>query len=110
MAELEVTEECTVTNSQFVVRESFKTFEELKPRLLSIKKENFVELWKRDCRTIAAARKRGIDRPLNPSLKYYDIKCCSIHGGQAFKPRGAGKRSTLRANKARFLKIRAAPH
>ena len=94
MAELEVAEECVVTESQFIVGESFKTFEELEAKIAQYKKENFVKLWKRDCRTIAAAHKRGIDRPLNPSLKYYDIKYCCIHGGQTFKPRGAGKRST----------------
>ncbi len=74
--------------AQFSVGETFESFEQL------FKKENFVELWKRDTRTIAAARKRGVDRPLSPCLKYYEVKYCCVHGGQAFKPRGQGQRCT----------------
>ena len=72
----------------------FASIEELEAKIELFKKDNFVELWKRDSRTIAAARKRGVDRPLSPRLKYYEVKYCCVHGGQAFKPRGQGQRCT----------------
>ena len=79
---------------EFVLGETFPSFLELEKKIGRYKKEKFVELWRRDARTIAAARKKGIDRHLSESLKYYEIKYCCVHGGQAFKPRGEGKRST----------------
>ena len=41
--------------AHFVIGETLESFEE------------FVELWRRDTRTIAAARKREVDRPTNAS-------------------------------------------
>ena len=49
--------------------DQFQSFDELS----AYKQANFVEFWKRDCRTIAAARKRGIERPLKAALRYHDI-------------------------------------
>ena len=95
MADLEVVHECTVgDSSEIVVGESFSSFEELQERIERYKQESFVELWRRDSRTIAAARKRGYDRPINSSLRYRDVKYCCVHGGQTFKPRGTGQRCT----------------
>ncbi len=76
----------------FTVGHTFSSFEELETALDRYKKKNYVDFWRRDSRTIAAAQKRGVDRPLNAELKYYEIKYCCIHGGQSFKSRGAGKR------------------
>ncbi len=59
---------------------------------LKVEEQAFVKLWRRDSRTISAARKRGIERPLKSDLKYYDLKYCCIHGGRSFKPRGNGSR------------------
>ena len=78
----------------FKLGEKFYSFDELEAKLDLYKKEAFVELWRRDCRTIEAARKRGVDRPLKPELKYFQLKYCCVHGGQKFKPRGDGKRLT----------------
>lgn len=77
----------------FSVGELFQTYKLLERKLDEYKKKNYVELWKRDARTIEAARKR-IDRPLKADLKYYEVKFCCIHGGQSFKPKGKGMRST----------------
>ena len=38
------------------------------------------------CHCIEAAKKRGVDRPLKPELKYFQLKYCCVHGGQKFKP------------------------
>ena len=80
---------CTLT-----IGEKFKNLEEFESKLEAFKKKAFVEYWRRDSRTICAARKRGIDRPLKAELKYYEVKYCCIHGGRSFKPRGTGSRCT----------------
>ena len=84
----------TLKEVSFSVGDTFQTFEEFESKLEAYKKERFVEFWRRDSRTIAAARKRGIDRPLKEELRYHELKYCCIHGGQAFKPRGKGNRSS----------------
>lgn len=71
--------------------DTFDTFEEFEAALEAYKKKAFVEFWRRDSRTIAAARERGIDRPLKAELKYHELKYCFIHGGQQFKARGKGQ-------------------
>ncbi len=76
------------------VGSKFSSFDELEIALESYKKSQYVEFWGRDSRTIAAAQKRGIARPVRTELKYYEIKYCCIHGGQAFKARGSGKRNS----------------
>lgn len=78
----------------FTVGEKFNSVEEFELKLEAYKKQAFVEFWRRDSRTIAAARKRGVDRPLKAELKYYDLKYCCVDGGRAFKPGGKGSRCT----------------
>ena len=78
----------------FKVGEKFKSIEEFEKKLDAFKKKEYVEFWRRDSRTIDAARKRGIDRPLKTELRYYEAKYCCIHGGRVFKPRGNGSRCT----------------
>ncbi len=58
------------------------------------KKENFVQLWKREARTIASAQKR-VERYMKPELKYYQLKYCCIHGGKRFRPGGSGLREPM---------------
>ena len=40
----------------------------------------FAEFRKRGSRTILGAGKRGVERPINPELKYYDVKYCCVFG------------------------------
>ncbi len=84
----------TSAQVKFCVGDKFSTFKELESAVESYKKQHFVDLWRRDSRTIEASRKRGVDRPLKAELKYFELKYCCIHGGQRFVPRGRGKRST----------------
>ena len=77
----------------FIVGERFETYEKLEEKLKKYKTKTFCELWKRDARTIEAARKR-MDRPLKTALRYYDLKFCCIHGGQTFRSKSKGIRST----------------
>jgi len=77
----------------FTVGELFESYDQLERKLEEYKQQKFVQFWKRDTRTIEAARKR-LDKPLKTDLKYYEVKFCCIHGGQAFKPKGKGRRNT----------------
>ena len=77
----------------FGVGDSFESFDALQTKIKVHEQARFVKFWKCDARTIEAAKK-CLDRPLNPALKYYELKFCCIHGGQNFKPKGKGQRST----------------
>ena len=77
----------------FAVGDTFESFDALVTKIKAYQQAKFVQFWRRDARTIEAAKKR-LDRYLNPSLKYYELKFCCIHGGQAFKPKGKGMRNT----------------
>lgn len=78
----------------FTVGEIFGTFEELQAKINEYEKANFVQLWKREARTIESAKNR-VDRHMKPELKYYQLKFCCIHGGKKFKPGGKGIRETM---------------
>ena len=64
----------------FTVGERFNFFDDVELRVKENEKSNYVQLWKRDSRTIQAAQ-RHMNRFLNEKLKYYEIVfCCStIH-------------------------------
>ena len=78
------------------VGDLFQSFEELKSKINEFCETNFVQLWMRDLRTLAAAAKRVPKKVdgVKSDLKYYDIKYCCIHGGQDFRPHGHGHRQT----------------
>ena len=77
----------------FAVGESFGTFEELEVKIKAYEQRHYVQLWKRDTRTVQAAQKR-LNSPLSERIKYYEVKYSCIHGGKNFKARGEGKRSS----------------
>ncbi len=60
-------------DAKFTVGDKFPSLEELETALDRYKKKNYVDFWRRDSRTIAAAQKRGVNRSLNAELKYYEI-------------------------------------
>lgn len=96
-AELEIETEAPVTEAvtdvTFTVGELFESYDQLERKLEEYQRKKFVQFWKRDTRTIEAARKR-LDKPLKTDLRYYEVKFCCIHGGQTFKPKGKGRRNT----------------
>lgn len=63
-------------------------------KIANYEKRNFVQMWKREARTIDAAKKR-IDRYMKPQLHYYQLKYCCIHGGRKFKSEGKGIRGNM---------------
>ena len=70
----------------FKVGDSFNTFSE-ETALERFKSTKFVDFWRHACRTIEAARRRGITRPLKVELRYHELKYCCIHGGQVQRQR-----------------------
>ena len=76
-----------------MVGDSFQSFSELEEMLQAFKARKYVEFWRKDARTIKEVQNR-LNRTINPSLKYYELKYCCIHGGRAFKPKGKGVRHT----------------
>ena len=82
----------TDNDNSFVVGDCFESFAKLEARVEKFENSHFVKFWKRDTRTVEAARKR-MNKSIKPELKYYEIKYCCIHGGQHFKSQGKGLRN-----------------
>ena len=78
----------------FSVGDTFSTYDELKRTVAEYERSSFVQVWKRDARTIDAAKKR-IDRVMKPELQFYQLKFCCIHGGKKFKSESKGMRSNM---------------
>lgn len=78
----------------FSVGERFRSFDELEEMLKRYEESTFTKFWKRDSRTVEAARRR-MDRPLADCIKDYEVSYRCIHGGRKFKARGEGKRVSL---------------
>ena len=82
----------TDDDNSFMVGDCFESFAKLEARVEKFENSYLVKFWKRDTRTIEAARKR-MNRSIKPELKYYEIKYCCIQGGQHFKSLGKGHRN-----------------
>ncbi|KAL1489710.1 hypothetical protein ABEB36_013646 [Hypothenemus hampei] len=76
-----------------VIGGQFDTYEDFVEALNLYCNANYVNFYKREARTITAARKKT-DRFLNPKLKYYQLKYSCIKGGKMFKSTGNGQRHT----------------
>ncbi|XP_014668459.1 PREDICTED: uncharacterized protein LOC106809772 [Priapulus caudatus] len=76
----------------FFLDQKFESFAVLQDFIKDYESHNFVQLWKRDSRTISAAKKR-LTKELKESLVYYELKYCCIQGGAHFKSRGRGLRN-----------------
>jgi len=68
------------------VGDSFDTYEQFRDKLNEYMQTTATQFYRRDARTIAAARKR-LRRPLNDEIKYYDIRFCCIGDGLNFRTR-----------------------
>ena len=82
------------TGVLIAVGKKFGSFADLERTITLFEEKIFVKIWKREDRTIEAAKKR-IDRHINPKLKYYELKYACIHGAQKFRPKGKRNRDTL---------------
>jgi len=70
----------------------FESYGELQHWIETYQKENFVQFYISDSRTIAAAQKRLRKRHLNSELKYYQLTFACVHGGRKYKSQGSGIR------------------
>lgn len=71
------------------VDDTFESYEELSRTVELFEKQERVQFWKRDCRTLKSARNHApkIAKIANPALKYYGIKYSCQRGGQKFRPK-----------------------
>lgn len=78
---------------EFKVGDKFEDIEELEKKIKQFECENFFLLWKRDCRSVEAAKHR-VKRFVNPRLKYYEVKYACVEGGRDFNTEGKGLRKS----------------
>ncbi|XP_037282544.2 zinc finger SWIM domain-containing protein 3-like [Rhipicephalus microplus] len=97
-----------MAGSKMKVGDKFPTFRELEAAVKGYSEEKFVQFYKRDCRTVTAAKTK-VKRFLNERLGMYQVVYCCIKGGKSFKSRSKGERdtSTFQAGCPAFVKCRA---
>ncbi|KAK7101819.1 hypothetical protein V1264_020144 [Littorina saxatilis] len=97
----------------FNVGDQFASYEEFQQALVGYEKSTFVQLWKRDSRTLAAAQGRCPNRKFNSAIKFYELTYSCVHGGKKHHSKST---AGLRPNQKTFkiecpftLKLRANP-
>ncbi|CAN7982721.1 unnamed protein product [Ixodes pacificus] len=75
------------------VGQKFSSCGELQSAIADYERTVFAEFWISKCRTIHAARKKGIARPIDEKLAYYSLTYSCKHGGRAHKSESTGARS-----------------
>lgn len=80
----------------FRVGDRFTSFTELEAKIEAYSQAHFVQLWRRDARTIEAAKKRvgKIANNMSEALKYQSVKYCCIHGGKKFTTQASARASS----------------
>lgn len=69
------------------VGDVFDDFGSLKWAVELFEKSQKSNYWIRDCRTIEAAQKKGIKRPMKESLVYYNLTWACVKGGRSYDER-----------------------
>ena len=72
----------------FVVGEEFSSLHELEEKIKRFCSANFVDVYRRDSRSITNAIKRGTiscKKEINNELKFYEIKYACVHGGKRYE-------------------------
>ena len=88
-----IPDDCGNDKADFAVGKKFNTLDALEEAICRFQDQKFIQLWKRDARTIDSVTATGrVERPLKADLKYYQVKYCCVHGGKTFKPEGHGVR------------------
>lgn len=71
------------------INDTFSSYKDLQSAINLFEKENRVQFWKRDAKTIASARHHAPNlyniAKDKPEIKYYYIKYSCVHGGQEFR-------------------------
>ena len=84
---------------RFEKGEKFSSLSDLETKIVQFQRKRYVDLYKRDSRTInSAIKKKSISAAKVPSeeikrkLKYYEIRYTCIHGGRTHNSSSTGKR------------------
>ena len=75
----------------FRIGETFSTFSELEEKIRQFKDNAFIDLYRRDSKTI---EKANVKRHIKAELRFYRIKYACVFGGRKFKSFSKGERST----------------
>ena len=78
--------------TRFSVNAKFSSFKELEDEIDKYQRDHYVQLYKRDSRTIEAAMRRAPNKKFKSEIKYSELVYCFIHGGKKFKSESKGKR------------------
>lgn len=80
----------------FRLGDQFSSFAELEEKITAYSSTHFVQLWKKDARTIEAAKKRvgKIASKMSDALKYHSVKYCCVHGGKKFTTKASTRTSS----------------
>lgn len=77
---------------EVAVGSEYSTFGELSVAIRRWEENNFVTLYKRSSRSIAATRKRAPKRSFNDELQFSELDYACVHGGREYKPKSSNKR------------------
>ena len=80
------------TKTRFSVNAKFSSFEELEGEIDKYQRDNYVQFYRRDSRTIETAMRRAPNRNFKSEIRYSELVYCCIHGGKKFKSESKGKR------------------
>lgn len=72
----------------------FATFDELEDAVKEYSRQSYVQYYKRECRMVAAAKRKGIRRHINENISVYQVQYHCIKGGRTFKSPSKGDRAT----------------
>jgi hypothetical protein len=70
----------------------FGSYDDLEKAVQAFQSSNFVQLYKRSSRSLAAYQKRCPKKKLNPDLVYSEVDFACINGGGKFQTKSTGKR------------------
>ena len=93
----------------FSVGDTFSSYTQLEEKLKSYQSTNYVQMWKRDSRTIVTAQKRMPNRRFNPDIKYCELWYSCVHGGRKHISNSQAQRphqSSFKADLPYQLKLR----
>ena len=91
----------------FSAGDKFSSYSELETRIRAYEAENAVQLIRRDCRLMEAARKRTPKRveQANKDLKYFSMHFACIFGGKKYTGKGKGVRPNQRCYTRKKIKF-----
>ncbi|VDI04173.1 zinc finger SWIM domain-containing protein 3 [Mytilus galloprovincialis] len=97
------------TPKKIELNAQFNSYKEFALVIENYEKEHFVQLWKRDARTIKTMKCRAPNRNINEELVYGQLKLCCVHGGKDHKSASSGQRpkqATFRQSCPFFIQLR----